>query len=169
MTAVVAMGLLTLALLDTTFSGFRSSLGRTGLIEHRAADLTAARRGAVLGSALLAPAVIVMVADVTVAGASATSYQRAGEAALLVVLPYAMLTFIALSAYAFMGWRQKYLASAAVLGPFVLFRPFVVVAGALAGILRADDAAVTVAILFSAAAVLAVEPLADHLWYARPD
>lgn len=128
----------------------------------------AARRGAVLGAALLVPAIAVFVLDLAVRGASAQGYQDAGEAALLVFGPYAVLTWVALGAYFLLGWRQKYLASALVLGPFTLFRPVVVAAGSLIGILRADEAGVSSAIVLSALAVLSVEGLAGRRWYASP-
>ncbi len=165
---LVAAALLALALLDASFSGFRASLGRTGLIRHRGSDVVAARRGAVLGAALLVPAIAVFVLDLAVRGASAQGYQDAGEAALLVFGPYAVLTWVALGAYFLLGWRQKYLASALVLGPFTLFRPVVVAAGSLIGILRADEAGVSSAIVLSALAVLSVEGLAGRRWYASP-
>jgi hypothetical protein len=55
MTVLVLLGLLTLAFLDAAFAGFRSSAGRTGLIDHRAADFRAASRGIALLSLLLVP------------------------------------------------------------------------------------------------------------------
>ncbi|MGH3510035.1 MAG: hypothetical protein ACRDPI_07380 [Nocardioidaceae bacterium] len=155
-----------LGLLDAAFSGFRSSLGRSGLIGHRKSDVLATYRGAVLGAALLAPAVAFFGVDVGLLDSSPSDYRSAGEAALIVFVPYAALTMLALAIYGFLGWRRKYLASAAVLGPFTLVRPLVVAAGALFGILRADDVRVTIAILWSAAAVLGVEAVAGRVWYA---
>jgi hypothetical protein len=57
MTAFVASGLLALAILDGAFSGFRASVGRTGLIDHRAADRLAARRGVALALLALTPVI----------------------------------------------------------------------------------------------------------------
>lgn len=167
MIAIVAAALVALGLLDAAFSGFRASLGRTGLIDHRRSDVLATYRGAALGAALLAPAVAFFGVDVGLLDATPCDYRVAGEAALIVFVPYAALTLLALATYAFMGWRQKYLASAAVLGPFTLFRPLVIAAGALLAILRVDDFTVAMAVMLSAAAVLTVEPLAGRVWYAR--
>lgn len=167
MIVIVLAGLLVLALLDASFSGFRASLGRTGLIDHRKSDVLATYRGTVLGVALLSPAFALFTVDVGLLDASPSDYQVAGAAALIVFVPYAALTLLALAAYALLGWRQKYLASAAVLGPFTLVRPLVVSTGALFAIVRVDDVTVAMAVLLSAAAVLAVEPLAGRVWYAR--
>src|SRR5262249_38103932 len=56
MIIAIAIGLMLLAITDGACAGFRSSLGRSGLIRHRAADLRAARRGAALVAVLLTPA-----------------------------------------------------------------------------------------------------------------
>lgn len=164
MMAVIA-ALVALELLDAAFSGFRASLGRTGLIDHRRSDMVATYRGTALGAALMAPAVAFFGIDVGLLGAALSDYRMAGEAALIVFVPYAALTLLALAAYAFLGWRQKYLASAVVLGPFTLLRPVVVAAGSLSGILRVDDATVAIAVTLAAAAILTVEPLAGRIWY----
>lgn len=167
MIAIVAASFLVLALLDAGFSGFRASLGRTGLIDHRRSDVLATFRGAVLGVALLSPASALFAVDVGLLDASPRSYRIAGAAALMTFAPYAGLTLLALAAYALLGWRQKYLASAVVLGPFTLVRPLVVATGALIAIVRVDDVAVSMVVLLSATAMLAVEPLAGRMWYAR--
>ena len=57
MRAAIAISLLVLALLDGAFAGFRASLGRTGLINHRKSDYQAARRGAGLAGVLLTPVI----------------------------------------------------------------------------------------------------------------
>jgi hypothetical protein len=167
MTAAVAAGLLILALLDGSFAGFRSSAGRTGLINHRQADRQAARRGAGLACALLAPVIAAVCADCFIHPGHLGDYTRAGTAMLAIYGPYALLTLIALACYATLNWRFKYFASALILGPFTLLRPGIAILGAAAGVAVSDKTAVAVTAVLSVIAVLAVEPLSGRLWYAR--
>ncbi len=167
MTAAVAATLLILALLDGAFAGFRSSAGRTGLINHRAVDQQAARRGAGLACLLLAPAIAVACGDALAHPGHLDDYTRAGIAMLAVYGPYALLVLIALACYATLDWRLKYLASALILGPFTLLRPAIAILGAALAMALSNGAAVATAAGLSVIAVLAVEPLAGRLWYVR--
>lgn len=167
MTAAVAITLLILALLDGSFAGFRASVGRTGLINHRRSDYLAARRGTSMVCILLAPAVAEASADVLVHPAHLGQYTRAGIAMLEVYGPYALLVLIALACYGALNWRLKYLASALILGPLTLLRPLIAILGAALGVTAGHDSAVAAAAGLSVVAVLAVEPLAGRLWYAR--
>lgn len=164
--AAVAVSLALLAVVDGACAGFRSSVGRSGLISHRASDRRAARRGATTAVILLAPAIAVTCAAVLLQHARSGLFLRAGEAMLDVYVPYGLAVLTALAAYATLGWRKRYLASAVILGPFTLLRPVVVIAGAGLAIGITRDVAVTVAAVFAVLGVLAVEPVADHLWYA---
>jgi hypothetical protein len=165
--AAVAGGLFALAILDGAFAGFRSSVGRTGLINHRQADRQAARRGAWLGCLLLAPAITLCTCDILIHRARITGYTQAGEAMLAVYAPYALIVVGALTCYAVLGWRQRYLASAVILGPLTLLRPAVAVLGVVAAAAAGRDLVVTACAALSVIAVLAVEPIADRRWYAR--
>jgi len=165
-TAAVAAALLILAVLDGTFAGFRSSLGRTGLLDHRRSDYRASVRGGVLVLALLALPVVAASADAIGRPHRRHLYRRAGEAMLVVYGPYAALVLLALLVYATLGWRLKYLASAVILGPFTLIRPVIAVGGALLAAVAADDVLVTVIGCLAVGAVLAVEPIADRVWFA---
>jgi hypothetical protein len=164
-TAIVAGALVVLAILDGTFSGFRSSLGRTGKLDHRRSDVRAALRGGALVGVLLAPLVALTAADVLITGSRLGTYDDTGQAMLLVYAPYAALVLLALGAYFALGWQQRYLASAMILGPFTLLRPAVAVAGAIVGIVAGTDVRAAVLTVAFVAAVLAVEPLADRFWY----
>lgn len=167
MTAVVAVALFVLALLDGSFAGFRASVGRTGLINHRRSDYRASRRGAVLVCVLLAPTIAAVCADVAVDPAHLEQYTHAGRIMLEVYGPYALLALIALACYAALNWRLKYLASALILGPFTLLRPVIAILGAALGVAMTNEIAVAVAVALSVTAVLAVEPLAGRMWYAQ--
>lgn len=166
MTLAVAGTLLALALVDGSFSGFRSSVGRTGLIRHRASDLIAARRGATLAGVLLAPMIAFVIGDVITGAERLPAYTDAGAAMLVIYLPYACVVVAALAAYALLDWRLKYLASAVILGPCTLLRPSVAVLGCLAAVIISRDPVVVGAAIWSVSAVLAVEPLANRRWYA---
>jgi hypothetical protein len=167
MTAALAATLLTLAILDGALAGFRSSAGRTGLISHRQSDHQAARRGAGLACLLLAPVTAVVSADVVFHPGHLGDYTRAGAVMLAVYGPYALIVLIALACYVTLNWQLKYLATALILGPFTLLRPGVAILGAALGMALSNDPVVAIAAGLSVIAVLAVEPLADRLWYAR--
>lgn len=165
-TSVVAAALLVLAILDGTFAGFRSSLGRTGLLDHRRSDVRASLRGGVLVIALLALPVAAASIDASARPHRRHLYRRAGEAMLAVYGPYAALVLLALLVYATLGWRLKYLATAVILGPFTLLRPVIALAGALVAAFAADDVLVALIGCLAVGAVLAVEPIADGVWHA---
>jgi hypothetical protein len=166
-TTIVAATLVGLALLDGTFAGFRSSLGRTGMIDHRAADRLAATRGGVLVAALLAPLIAAAGIDAAANPTRLAAYRRAGEAMLAVYGPYSLLVLTALLAYGVLDWRQRYLASALILGPFTFLRPLVALGGSGLAAAIGNDTFVALIGFLAAGAVLAVEPIADRVWYAE--
>lgn len=165
MTAIVASGLIVLALLDGSFSGFRSSVGRTGLIDHRQDSRRAAARGAGLVCLFLVPVVVIAAADALAHPARLEAYTRAGRAMLAIYAPYATVVLLALLAYALLGWQQKYLATAAILGPFTLLRPVAAVLGLLLAVITQTDLRIDLLAAASVAAILAVEPTSSRIWY----
>lgn len=166
MTATVAAALFILAILDGAFAGFRSSAGRTGLINHRQSDHQAARRGTVLTFVLLTPVIAATSVDVLIHPVHRGDYIRAGTVMLAVYGPYALLVLSALACYAISGWRLKYLATALILGPFTLLRRGIAILGAALAMALCNNLVVAIMAGLSVVAVLAVEPLADRLWYA---
>jgi len=165
--AAIAITLLVLALLDGAFAGFRASLGRTGLINHRKSDYQAAWRGTGLAGVLLTPVITAACIGLLAHPALLGQYARAGKAMLEVYGPYALLMLTALAFYTALNWRLKYLASALILGPFTLLRPVITILGGALGLAQANDPAVAVLAGLSVIAVLMVEPLAGRVWYAR--
>ena len=163
MTAVVVAVLACLALLDGAFSGFRASLGRTGLIDHTAADRRGLLRGAALITLLAIPAISATIVDVALGSGSMRAYTEAGLAALTVVGPYAVIVLLALGVYGALRWELKYLASAMILGPFTLVRPVVVAAAAIVAIVHTQTAGVAAAVILAGVAVLLVEPTLSRL------
>jgi hypothetical protein len=162
----VTSGLVTLAAVDAALSGFRASIGRTGLIRHRSTDLLASARGAGLGLGLLAGPVLLAARDLDGRGDARADYLPAGRAMLVVYLPYAVIILGAVACYAALDWRRRFLAAAVILGPGTLIRPVVAVAGAIAGALAADRGFVAALASISAVVLLGVEPLAGRLWYS---
>jgi hypothetical protein len=86
---------------------------------------------------------------------------------LAVYGPYALLVLLALLSYAVLGWRQRYLASALILGPFTFLRPVVALVGAVLAAVVGHDTVVALIACLATGAVLAVEPIADRVWYAE--
>jgi len=167
MTALVAGGLLALAILDGAFSGFRASVGRTGLIAHRAADRLAARRGVALALLALSPVIAGVSVDVAARPDRVAVYAPAGLAMLAIDGTYGVVVLGALACYLTMSWRKRYLASAVLLGPLTLARPAVALLGGAVGAVVGRDALTTAFVIAAVAAVLAVEPAAGRIWY-RP-
>lgn len=164
---VIACALTALALVDGGLSGFRSALGRTGLVRHRPVDLRAAVRGLPLVVCLLIPSAFLTWWRLATAHDSVETFAAAGGAMLWILLPYAAAVSTALVAYGVLGWRQKYLAMAVVLGPFTLIRPVVALAAGAAGIAAAHDRFAAVAVLLGVVAVLAIEPAMNRTWRTR--
>lgn len=159
---VASVLLVALAIVDGACSGLRASLGRSGLVRHLDVDRRSALIGLVLVCALLVPAAAVAGLGL---GTGSVPRNEAGAAAwrmLDVLLPYAAVVTTALAAYAVLGWRQKYVAMALVLGPFTLVRPLIVIGAALAGASGSTSWLLGSVILTGSAAVLAVEPLLNR-------
>jgi len=161
----IATGLLVLAILDGAFSGFRASAGRTGLIDHRAADRLAARRGVTLVLLTLTPVITGVCVDVTARPDRMPAYAHAGLAMLAVDGTYAVVVLGALACYLTMNWRKRYLASAALLGPLTLARPAIALLGGVLGAIVSHDALTTAFVIAAVSAVLVVEPAAGRIWY----
>lgn len=155
---VVVPGLVLLAAADGSLAGFRSAQGRTGLIDHRRADLAAQLRGLALAVVLLLPTALVVLVD-----GRWSTWSAPGTAMLAVYAPYGALVLLALLAYLTLTWRLRYLATALILGPFTLARPVVAVAGGAAGVVASQRAVEVVAVVLAVAGVLAVEPLCDRV------
>ncbi|MDQ7904874.1 oxidoreductase [Phytohabitans sp. ZYX-F-186] len=162
-----AAALTAIAVLDSMFAGFRSSLGRTGLIRHRHRDVLAHLRGLALSALLLAPVAAVALVDVALRGPRLAIYLAAGRAMLLVYLPFAAVVLLALAAYLVPHWQHRFLAAVVVLGPGTLARPLVALAGVAAAGWASRDALATTLALGAVCAALAVEPWAERRWYGR--
>jgi len=161
--------LTSLSLIDGACSGIRAGLGRTGLIRHHKLD----RRGAAAGTALAALALIppgmLVWADFATHFAThpvRRDYLRAGHVLLVVLLPFAAVVLAALTAYAALGWRRKYLAMAVILGPCTLARPWVACAAGAAGAAAGGRSQTAAAIALATVGLLVIEPTLG-LWWRR--
>jgi len=166
MIVLVVATLAILGLLDGAFSGFRASLGRTGLVDHSATDREAAWYGARLVAISMLPAAGAFALDLALGHRRSSQYVEAGGIFLVLLAPYAALVILALIGYAVTDWRRKYLASALILGPFTLWRPYYVLTAATLATLRVSDLIVTGTAILATAAVLLVEPMADRRYSA---
>jgi hypothetical protein len=153
--------------LDGSFTGFRASVGRTGLINHRRSDYQAATRGAGLVCVLLARDIAEVCVDLLGHPAHLEQIHARRQNHARGLRPYALLVLIALACYAALNWRLKYLASALMLGPLTLLRPVIAILGGALGLAQGNVSAAAAAVCVSVIAILAVEPLAGRLWYAR--
>ena len=167
MTILVLTLLGALGLLDGAFSGFRASLGRTGLVDHTATDRAGLAQGIGLVAILAVPALAALGLDLAVLGQPASTYVDAGALFLALLAPYAALVLLALAAYGALDWQRKYLASAAILGPFTLLRPYVAIAATIIAALRAADASVGITAALAILGVLLVEPAANQRYRIR--
>jgi len=73
------------------------------------------------------------------------------------------LALLALAAYGTLGWRRRFLATALILGPLTLLRPFVAVTGGVLGVLATDAPWARVGVVLAVGGVLAVGPVCDRL------
>lgn len=134
---LVPAALVSLALLDATFAGFRAAAGRSGRIDKRAYLARALGGGLVAGAlevALLALATALALALSTDAARDFAELVRIGARLLVPFGVYAALVLAALVVYAVSRHEVRTLATVAILGPFTLLRPGLVVGAALFGV-----------------------------------
>lgn len=162
MSGVVLAALLVLGVADAAFSGFRASLGRSGMVDHRQEDHEGLLRGAFFGLLLSTPAVIALIVDVTVGDQRLTAYRDAGTVFLVIVGPYALVVLAALGVYGALRWELKYLASAVILGPFTLLRPLLVAVATAVAVWHHPATGIAVSAALAASSVLLVEPMLNR-------
>jgi len=158
----IAAALAALAIIDAAFSGYRASLGHDGLVKHGASDRRGAAKGAVAGLIALVPAAASGAVILGAGLGQLASFEFAGRALLAVIAPYALIMSGALVAYWVLPWRQRFLASSALLGPFSLLRVPVVLAGLATVIFVSPAVAPMVVTGLAAGGILAVEPALTH-------
>ncbi|MFD4292572.1 hypothetical protein ACFWQG_05060 [Rhodococcus sp. NPDC058532] len=159
---VAALTVLTIALLDGAFAGYRAAQGRTGRLATLRRDTLAQARGVAVWAALaagpLAIGLLVVPREVR---------RTAAEALAAALTPFALVTLVAIATWCVLPWRTRYLAMAVVLGPMTLLRPAICVAGAVAVWIGTGDPTATAATGVAGGAQLLVEPAVGHLWYTK--
>ena len=129
-----------LATVDSTFIGYRDAAGRNALIEKRKYFRRAMIRGALSGQ------VAVAIVGLVAAGMLATdphparlfdTFEQVAARMLVVYVPYAVILAMTFLIRALPSVDIRSITSVLVFGPFTLIRPFVLVAGAIWGLLAA--------------------------------
>lgn len=158
-----------LAVLDAAFAGFRAAAGRDARIDKRAYYQRALLLGAAAGVAL-----VVALGALTGGALLASPTPRTVYAELLVIgarmlqvlVGYAVLVLAALALYATTILELRILATVAVLGPFTLLRPWVVVAATAWGVSAGEGWLATSLTVVSSGAVLLLGRMLD--WKYSP-
>lgn len=154
------------AILDAAFVGFRAAAGRDGRIDKRAYYLRAMGHGTLAGLGLvvaLAALTAAVLATAPDAGSVYAELLAIGARMLRVIGAYAALVLLALAFYTASSLDVRVLSTVAVLGPFTLLRPWVVVvatAWGLAGTTSLRAGALTAT--SSAAVLLLARSLDRH-------
>lgn len=158
--------LVALAVLDGAFAGFRAEAGRLPMIRKRGAHARALARGAAAGAvtcAILGGLTIIALSASSDAEADYAELVRMGSLLLLPFGGYAGLVLLALVVFAFAQHEVRTFATVAILGPFTLARPWLVI-GAAAWVTSGSARAVPIALTWIASiAVLATGVALDRL------
>lgn len=134
---LVPAALVSLAVLDATFAGFRAAAGRSGLIDKRAYLSRALGVGAAAGLVEVALLAALTAATLALSSDPAGDYAelvRIGARMLVPFGAYAALVLLALGVYGVARHEVRTLATVAILGPFTLLRPALIVGAALFGV-----------------------------------
>jgi hypothetical protein len=164
----VPAALVTVALVDGAFAGFRTATGRNGRIRKRAYYTMAMVRGLAVGAAQLGVVGVVMAVALAASPDRYASFLRAGTAMLWVIGPYAAAVLASLLGYLVSPRRPATLLMVLGLGPLTLMRPWVAAVGGAAAVWAGTDALTAGCAGLATAGVLAVEPFLHRRWYAQP-
>src|SRR6185369_1346407 len=149
-----------LATLDSAFIGYREAAGRNALIDKKVYYRQALIKGAFFGQlAVLFVAVITGVALLISNDSRALFFdlQLIGSRMLSVFVPYAVIILTTLVVRSFPSVDTRCITSVLVFGPFTVIRPFVVLAGAIWGVLAAPSAVAIVLVLLIVTLMLSLE------------
>ncbi len=167
MTPAVFAAAALLALIDAGFAGFRDAAGRDGRVFKDELYRAAIRRGVRAGAFVMALASAWMASWVLGAGLRLEALAEAFALPAAIALGYAALMLSALAAWALGEADVRSLASLAVLGPFTLARPAVIVLMAAAGLARAPDLRTGVVLALPCLVQLGVGPWLGRRWSRR--
>lgn len=153
-----------LAVLDLTFAGFRAAAGRNGLIEKRAYYARSMVAGALAGVGFSAVMALVTFAALRPSPSPGVLYNDlvgVGLRMALVFGAYAALVLLALFVYVLARHELRTLATVAILGPFTMARPWMVVVAAIYGLWPVRSPLVIGLTLASCLGVLALGRVLD--------
>jgi hypothetical protein len=157
---MIAFLLWLLATLDSAFIGYREAAGRNALIDKKLYYRQALIKGAFFGQlAVLVVAIITGLALLVSNDSRALFFdlQLIGARMLSVYVPYAAIILITLVVRTFPSVDIRCITSVLVFGPFTVIRPFVVLAGAIWGVLAAPSAVTIVLVLLIVSLMLSLE------------
>jgi hypothetical protein len=125
------------AVLDLSFVGFRSAAGRDGRIDKREYYARAMLRGAAAGmilSAVLGLVTWIVMSQMAQPYALFAEMVDIGRTMSIIFGAYAFLVVAALLVYGVSRHEIRTLSTVAILGPFTLIRPWIVVLALAAGL-----------------------------------
>jgi hypothetical protein len=156
--------MISFAVLDMAFAGFRAAAGRDGRIRkrgHYAGAMLAGAGAGALFSSVMALVTWAVLRRAAAPGALFAELEDIGARMALLIGGYAALVLAALSTYALARHEVRTLASVAILGPFTLARPWLVAAAALVGLWPPHAPAAIALTLLSCAGVLVTGVVLD--------
>jgi hypothetical protein len=148
-----------LAVVDGGFAGFRAAAGRDGRIFKEAYYRAAIRRGLRLGFGVTVLAGAAIALWLLASGATLTELVPSAQVMLAVLGGYAALVLLALGVWSTAEADLRTLASVAILGPFTMMRPWVIVAAAAWAAYVAPSLGAAAVAVGACALQLCVEPI----------
>jgi hypothetical protein len=130
---VIAAAVSLAAIVDLAFCGYRAAAGRNARIEKTRYYARALAAGAGTG-ALIALVLLIVTLSVDAIHPVYTELTAIGARFLVVIAGYVALVGSALATYLLARHEVRTLATVAILGPFTLGRPVVIVGAALVGL-----------------------------------
>jgi len=155
-----------LATVDSAFIGYRDAAGRNALIVRTGYYRHAMIRGALLGQlavAIVGVAAVIMLAVSPQPAALFASFERVAARMLMIYVPYALILMLTFIVRAIPSVDIRSITSVLVFGPFTLIRPFVVLAGAIWGLLAEPKPEIVFLLLLILALMLGLEPALSRL------
>jgi len=137
-----------LATVDSAFIGYREAAGRNALIDKSAYFRRALIRGALFGQLAVLIAGIVTAIALAASSDAATLFSKlesVGARMLTVYVPYALIILLTFCIRAVPSVDIRSITSVLIFGPFTFIRPFIVLAGAVWGVVAAPGA-ITIAL-----------------------
>jgi hypothetical protein len=166
---VIPALLAVLAIVDAAFAGFRAAAGRNARIFKWTYYRDAVLLGAGAGACLVLVLALLTLLLLFSSGEPAARYGDLlviGARMLWLFGTYALLVLGALLVYATARTDIRTLATVAILGPFTLLRPWVIVAATVFGVSAGTRFSAVVLTVLSSGAVLALGKGLDW-WYGR--